>query len=187
MFINRIGKKTGGVINAQVSAGADDGYWFSSSGDFYSNGQADTIGNPGGAYGRAHIFARFPSIVIPAGVTIKAAHIEVYLSSIDLGKLAGNRIYLNHEQAPTAPTTDVAAENKTLTTAYVDFNPATPVDCWKTSADISSVVQEVVDAHGPLSAILILWRNNGLVNNSGRIRTSDYPGNAHGMKLHVEW
>ena len=185
MFINRIGKKTGGVINAQVSAGADDGYWYPSDGNFYPNEQTDPIGYTFG--GRAHIFARFPSIVIPAGVTIKAAHIEVYLSNIYAGTLAGNRIYLNHEQAPTAPKTAVAAENKTLTTAYVDFNPATPVDCWKTSADISSVVQEVVDAHGPLSAILILWRNNGLADNFGRIRMSDYPGNAHGMKLHVEW
>ena len=185
MFINRIGKKTGGVINAQVSAGADDGNWYPSDGDFYPNEQTNTIGYSDG--GRVHIFARFPSIVIPAGVTIKAAHIEVYLSSIDAGTLADNRIYLNHEQAPTAPTAAVAAENKTLTTAYVDFNPATPVDCWKTSADISSVVQEVVDAHGPLSAILILWRNNGSVKNFGKIRMSDYTGNAHGMKLHVEW
>ena len=184
MFINRIGKK--GVINAQVSAGADDGNWYPSSGYFYPNEQISTIGCF--AYGgRVHIFAMFPSIVIPAGVTIKAAHIEVYLSSIDAGKLAGNRIYLNHEQAPAAPTTSAAAENKTLTTAYVDFNPATPVDCWKTSADISSVVQEVVNAHGPLSAILILWRNNGSGVNFGKIRTSDYTGNALGMKLHVEW
>ena len=185
MFINRIGKKTGGVINAQVSAGADDGNWYPSSGNFFPNEQTSAIGYTYG--GRSHIFARFSSIVIPAGVTIKAAHIEVYLSSIGAGTLAGNRIYLNHEQAPTAPTTAVAAENKTLTTAYVDFNPATPVDCWKTSADISSVVQEVVDAHGPLSAILILWRNNGSVGNFSWIRTSDYTGNAHGMKLHVEW
>ena len=184
MFINRIGKKT--VINAQVSAGADDGNWFPSSGDFYPNEQTNTIGYT--HVGRAHIFARFPNIVIPAGVTIKAAHIEVYLSSIEAGTLADNRIYLNHEQAPTAPTTADAAENKTLTTAYVDFNPATPVDCWKTSADISSVVQEVVDAHGPLSAILILWRNNGSGEyNYGKIRMSDCTGNAHGMKLHVEW
>ena len=183
MFINRIGKKTGGVINAQVSAGADDGNWVP--GYFYSDQPSVPIGCSGSE--RCHIFARFPSIVIPAGVTIKAAHIEVYLSSIDAGTLADNRIYLNHEQAPTAPTTAVAAENKTLTKAYVDFNPATPVGCWKTSADISSVVQEVVDAHGPLSAILILWRNNGSGNNFGQIRTSDYPGNAHGMKLHVEW
>lgn len=184
MFINRIGKKTGGVINAQVSAGADDGYWYPSYGEFYPNEQTDVIAYFGGV--RAHIFARFPSIVIPAGVTIKAAHIEVYLSYIN-GTLAGNRIYLNHEQAPTAPTTAVEAENKTLTTAYVNFNPATPIDCWKKSADISSVVQEVVDAHGPLSAILILWRNNSLVDNHCAIRTSNYTGNAHGMKLHVEW
>ena len=61
MFINRIGKKTGGVINAQVSAGADDGNWFPSSGNIYPGDQTNTIGYSAG--GRAHIFARFPALL----------------------------------------------------------------------------------------------------------------------------
>lgn len=74
------------------------------------------------------------------------------------------RIYFNNVDAPTAPTTWNTANNKILTTNYVDWAPgAWSPGQWYTSPDLTLVLQEIVNRTGRAraGAMLALVKDNG--------------------------
>ena len=182
MFINRIGKKTGGVINAQVSASADDGYWYSSDSSFSNSTPKLSYGYNG----YLSLFARWIGITIPGKPAILSASVQVYVA--DTMGAVTVRIYFNNVAAPTSPTSYATAIAKALTTAYVTWTIPATVG-WQTSPDISAVIQEIVDEHGPFSngAMMMIFSPSASDGDANNIRSFDYSGNLHGPKLNISW
>lgn len=184
MIINRVGGMgpSGGSIAKQVAASANDGSWYSGDSSFSNNGTTLTYGY----YGYFSLFARWIGITIPGKPTILSASVQVYVDSTNGAVTV--RIYFNHEAAPTSPTSYATAIAKTLTTAYVEWTIPATVG-WQTSPDISTVIQEVVDAHGPFSngAMMMIFSPSISDDDINDIRSFDYSGNLHGPKLNITW
>ena len=179
MYINRIGSiGGGGVIDAQVDAGANDGGWDESASTFSNNSNSYAIGN----YGYRHIFARWTGITIPAGVTIKNSYVQIHASNYGA---VSTHLYLNDNAAPTAPTNYSTAIGKVKTTANIAWVVPSAV-AWATSGDISALVQELLDsyvsfANGAIMMLLISDIADKDMNNIDMYEAS------FGAKIHIEW
>jgi len=184
MIINRVGSMglSGGAIAKQVEASADDGYWYSGDSSFSNS---STVLNYG-AYGYSKLFARWIGITIPGKPAILSASVQVYVA--DTMGAVTVRIYFNNVAAPTSPTSYATAIAKALTTAYVTWTIPATVG-WQTSPDISAVIQEIVDAHGPFSngAMMMIFSPSASDGDVNSIRAFDYSGNLHGPKLNISW
>ncbi len=96
-------------------------------------------------------FALFPNVAIPQGATIDSATLKYYLMQSDNASTIPTKIYGNDVNDAVAPTTVSEYNNLVKTTAYVSWN--CPIldseeDTSVTTADISTVVKEIVDRAG---------------------------------------
>lgn len=180
--INRIGRLVGGEFEVQVNATANDGYWYSGA---FDNSSEYLMFGYGNLVGVVNTFARWAGFVIPAGAKIKSAYISVYVVAFN-GTLNGNRIYFNDAAAPTAPTNESTANGKTKTSAYVAFDPSGATG-WKTSGDISAIVQELVDSYGTLTSAMMILGVSSTTNTYADLYSYNRAGNTYGPKLYVKW
>jgi hypothetical protein len=137
------GEKIKGVIEAQVNAGADDGFAARTPEVF----RADSTGITIGTALKFAAFLRFSDLKIPANATITKAYISVVPT---VTNQAGPLVSISAADAadPSAPTTasDFYARNRTASS--VNWN-ASSWDAGESenSTDISSVIQELVDSY----------------------------------------
>jgi len=179
MYINRIGRVgVGGVIDAQVAAGADDGGWDQSESTFNNKSNAYAIGN----YGYRHIFSRWTGITIPAGATIKNSYVQIHAGNVGV---VSTHLYLNDDAAPTAPTNYSTANGKVKTTANIAWVVPSAV-AWAKSGDISALVQELLDSYGSFEngAIMMLLISDMADDDMNNI---DMYEASYGAKIHIEW
>lgn len=173
---------SGGAIAKQVAASADDGSWYAGDSSFSNSYTTLSCG----MYGYFGLFARWIGITIPGKPTILTASVQVYV--VDPTGAVTVRIYFNDDAAPTSPTSYATATAKTLTTAYVEWTIPNTVG-WQTSPDLSAVIQEIVDSHGPFSngAMMMIFAPSVSDYDVNSIRAFDYSGNLHGPKLDISW
>ena len=155
-------------VNLQVSAGNDDADQSRDGSTYYSRTggvltirrqTADSTINDAGA--------RFQSVSIPQGAIIQTATMDLYLWNAGFDdvqcEIFGHDTDDAAEFASSAGTNDVVT--RTQTSASVAWNDsALGAAGWKTTPDISSVVQEIVDRGGWASGndlALIFSSDNG--------------------------
>lgn len=170
------------TLNYQVSAGGDDGDFTSSSID-----PTDTLANFGSVFGISSIFAKFAGVTIPAGATITAAYISIYIHT-KVGTTSACKIYFEDAANPAAPTTAASVNGRTKTTAYVSYTPPGSYG-WSNSGDISAIIQELVDSYdysaGKSMLLLLMGAGSGL--NYSTIQTYETSDATTGPKLHIDY
>jgi GH18 family chitinase len=172
------------VIDRQVGASADDGYVLVGDDDIDIISADVYTGN---TYTQEHAFYRFTNITIPRYATIVSAYFT--LMEYSSGGTPLTSIYAIKENNPTAPTTCADYLGRTLTTAFVDWDTDPGEDNnWNNSADISAVIQEIVDAYD-LSADPIVIMHKDRSSGAGNYRKSEAWDNevTWAAKLHIEY
>lgn len=175
------------TVDYQVGASADDGYWAGSSFRASNSYTVGRVGHDASAYN--HLFSRFAGVTISAGATITAAKISAYYGGSS-GWTGTGRLYFNDAANAVAPTNSTEADALALTTAYIDWNPAwSDPGKWYDSGSITAIIQELVDSYSYASgsAMQLVWKGTNTDNSWGGVRLYDYTGNAHGLKLHIEY
>lgn len=157
------------ISNAKPGVGADDGSWGIGSWTGFDNSANDvTFGDQGGGSFVANNFVRFPGLAIPIGATITAATLTLRSTAGLSGAGTAKRlIYADAADNSAAVATRNDGVGRTKTTANVAWD----VSVWTsttdyTSADIKTVIQEIVNRAGWVSgnAIQLLLIDNGTPN-----------------------
>lgn len=155
----------GTVLNLQVGASTDDGYWSDTAGTGTTFGDTEArlfIGHHNtSTIDVTHSWHRFTGVSGLSGVTIDDAVFSVFGDAVDSGSGILTKISADDSAAPTAPTSAANADGKTLTTANVDWDdPGLSTTAHTAAPDISTVIQELADSYDP-SAIVIHWKDDG--------------------------
>ena len=176
------------TIDVQTAASGDDGHFRPAGTNYSSAGTTLIIGRHSG--GEAYQgFARFTGITIPAGSTIDTAYISLLQTSVAGVDTIYLKIAAEDADNPSAPTTAPDGAGRALTTARVDWDPASwSANTWYDSPDISAVIQELVDSYTISGdAIQIFILDDGSANDDNRsVRTYDHAA-GNGPKLHIEY
>jgi TolB protein len=137
------GEKREGIIAAQITAGADDGFVARTPEYFSADSKALTIGTDL----KFDAFLRFPDLKIPANATITKAYIGVVPA---VTNQAGPMVNISAADVanPAAPTTssDCYARKRTASSVNWDASSWAAGES-ENSTDISNVIQELVDSY----------------------------------------
>lgn len=146
------------TFNGQVTATADSGYIYPTSGFDTAEGWC---GWDGSALNDS--FARFLNVTVPKNATITTAKIQYRAVSSTGRANVQTSIYFNKVVNATSPTTFATYNSKALSTAFVNWDApsAWAAGTWYDSPDISSVIQEIVNQGSWASgnAMLLLHKN----------------------------
>jgi len=168
-------------VNYQISVGANDGYWSSSS--FQSGTSVSPVGT---SYS---FFGRVLGVLIPNGATINSAVIQV-LSSSGNSLSVNTKVYLNDENSATAPTSVATADGKAVTSG-IDWDISSwSSGSWKTSPSIITPVSEIINRIGWESGndMMVLWKNDGgAAGKYIQFCNFETTGNVSGLKLVVTY
>lgn len=104
-------------------------------------------------------WARFTGVSGLSGSTIDSAVYKAWGNTGSAGSPL-TKIFADDSAAPTAPTTEAGHNNKTRTTAGVDWDGVLTNDVWNDSPSLNAVMQELADSHDP-SAIQVLHDDDG--------------------------
>lgn len=168
------------TVDYQVSAGADDCNW--QTGFYASNGTAIRLGRS--LFGAYKIAARF-AVTLPAGATITAAHVSLYINTIYRSPTAD--VYAEDAANPGAISSEEDGESRSLTTAKVAWSS---YDLgWTDSPDISAVLSELLTdySYAAGKALQIILVGTSARNNYVVARAQESAGNTYGPKLHIEY
>jgi len=167
------------TVDYQVSAGADDCYW--RTGIYSGNGTNLYLGSVVGAY---KIAARF-AVTLPAGATITAAHVSLYITN-KYGSPTAD-VYAEDAANPDAISSEKDGESRSLTTAKVTWSSYD--SGWTDSPDISAVLSELLTdySYAAGKALQIILVGTSASGNYVVARAQEYPGNTYGPKLHIEY
>ena len=175
------------TLNLQVASGNDDAHEAETGYGFTVSDPNLLIQAAANNYDRWWAGLRFDGVTIPQGATITSASLQTYkTSSNDI--LA--TIYAEDVDDADDFSTTADVSGRTLTTASATWTDSSgTVSDWVTSADISSVIQEIVDrgswASGNALVVIVAGRANGS-NVSGFIRS--YNGDTiYAAKLDIEY
>jgi hypothetical protein len=111
-----------------------------------------------------YVGIRFPNITIPQGTTISSAYIDFVVDEVQTGSTSLTLRGQNADNAAAFATTGYNISGRPLTTASVAWNS---VPSWstigdtKTSPDIRTIVQEIVNRSGWSSGNALVVRVNG--------------------------
>jgi hypothetical protein len=170
------------IVEYSVSAAGDDGYWTGSDfiTDYFAFGWSD---------GAQIAFCRFLGITIPAGATITAAYISLYITYKN-GTPSPARIYADDSAIPTAPTSAATGNAKTKTTAYVSMGDPAAGD-WRNSEELKTVIQELVDSYsyasGAAMQFFVVGQSGSNYSNWMADLYEDPSTHSHAAKLHIEY
>lgn len=130
---------------------------------------------------------RFQNVTIPAGSTLIAATLSVYVHNANYDS-PNIEFYC---QAADDPGTFSADEDwftgRSWTTNKATWNATDIGTGWKTTADFAAALQEVIDRGGWASGNAIVIGTKGLTGTSMRIRTWDYDSGASAPVLNVTY
>jgi hypothetical protein len=99
-----------------------------------------------GKYYSHNPYFLFTDVAVPVGATITSAYL-VFVASAQSGNAYPTKVYANLATSPTMPADAAAAAaiyTSGLTTAYVDWTQTAAAGT-KTSPDIATIIQEIVD------------------------------------------
>lgn len=170
----------GTTVDYQVSAGADDCTW--RPGYYAGNGITFYLG--GSSSGAYKIAARF-AVTLPAGATITAAHVSLYITSISGSPTAD--VYAEDAANPGAISSWGDGESRSLTTAKVAWSSYK--SGWTDSPDISAVLSELLADYNYADgkALQIILVGTSASGNFAVARAQESTGNTYGPKLHIEY
>jgi hypothetical protein len=192
------------TIDVDTGASADDCRvrWDGSSWVIDVASGAATAGYLTGGYTKLGCGFRFPGITIPANSTINSSYISLASPSNCTGTGTNTRITGDKEDDPAVWSTIAnyqarrgtvvgGANNNYITTAQVSWDNI--VDWyypnWYNSPDISSVIQELIDANAPNNeALALFWDDHD--NRSSNYRNGyawDNGSGSHAPQLHIEY
>lgn len=101
-----------------------------------------------------------PGTAIPAGATITAVDFQYYQAASPTGNPV-IRVKFEHEANPADFTTGSMPSARAATTNYYDYSPGTGTGYKSLNTQqMIDALQEVVNAHGPLSAINVICGDN---------------------------
>lgn len=166
------------VLDYQVAASADDGQYYP--GGIFQN---DTIVLYFGYYS-AKVFARFVDVTIPKGAKITAAYMSFNVTDI-YGTPPECALLFEKAANPSAVSSTSDGENRAITTNYIGY-AASEVG-WQDTADISAIIQELVDAYDYSAGSAMQMFYGGAPGTNYGLVTS-YDGNSSlAPKLHIEY
>ena len=151
----RFGEVCDMATTVNITAGGDDGYWFT--GTFNNSDVSFAAGNNAGILATA--FLRFDNVLIPPGATIVSA----------IHRLGANpngtpllKIYAEDADDPTAVTSEANGHVRVLTTAAVDWDDVT-LGVADETPDLAAIIQEIVDRPGWQSgnAMQFFYKDDG--------------------------
>lgn len=147
------------VLNLQVAAGADDGYWGTFG--FVTNTAGVYVSSAGG--GVTSSFGRVTGATVPNAATISSAIATLKRYTGDTGTI-DYKVDCYAEDNATAPTSGADAAGRTHTTANTTGSVSGGSAEADWAVDITSAVQEVVNRAGWASgnAIVVTWIHGGV-------------------------
>jgi hypothetical protein len=137
------------TINVSTVAGADDG--FADASTLYNTQTYVEMGNDATVSYDAYF--RFVCS-IPAGATITSAYLYYVATQFTAGTLL--TIYVEHQAAAAQVTTAANLAARVRSTAHTHWTTGYGDSAWHQSPDFSAALQEVVTAHGPLTAVQVI-------------------------------
>ena len=196
------------TLDYQVTASADDigVYWNGSAWATDGTGSAaQYVGYVSSGVNKFGAGIRFTGVTIPAGATITSAYISI--EAVGNYSLTTVNSYITGDKENNPATfstladyqarrgTVVGGANNNYNTVQVAWNSigSWTTDTWYNSPDISTIIQELVNAHAPTNeAIALFWddHNGGstaTANTYRRSYTFEQTGHVSGAKLHIEY
>lgn len=149
------------TISERVAASADDAH-DTETGEFpgYSHTSTLFVGLNGGGARTTRVGMRWV-IDIPASATIDSAYLTLTEVAFDGGDTL-LRIHCERAQSPVTFSSANDPYSRTLTTAFVDWTaPEVTPGSTIQSPDFAAVLQEVIDNHGPIDALVVVILDNG--------------------------
>jgi hypothetical protein len=134
----------------------------------------------------AHFGFRFLNATIPPGPTINTATIQTYNHSTSYDGIHCNIYCEDVDSASTFTASTNNIEGRSRTTASVSWSQDSAGTGWKTSPDISSAVQEVVDRAGWSSGNSVATLLDLTSGASWQIRMWDYDS-SYAPKLDIDY
>ena len=184
------GQASGQTIEVQVTAGEDDGYAWSSTGQSLTLSSMKTGAQAGSTPPFYMSAMRFANVDIPQGATIINAYLKICAYDSEISSdLYGE---LKAEDADDAASFSDARRmgSVTTTTASVnwDHTSAWTMNSWLTSPDISSVISEVTSRSGwnPGNSLVIVYGARNTSGSARRISTFDR-GADYAAKLEITY
>ena len=171
------------VLDYQVASSADDGCWWATT--FQKNSTVLYFGYYN-VY-LAKVFARFVDVTIPKGARITAAYMSFNFSHIN-GTAPECTLSFEKTANPAAVSSVADGDSRTLTTNNIGYT-VTDVPGWRNTADISTIIQELVDAYdySAGSAMQMIVCGGGPGMDHGKENSWDADSNLLGPKLHIEY
>jgi hypothetical protein len=184
---NSSGSTYYGSMAVQLNAGNDDAHENSAGGSFSSTTTAVYLSSNSVSSARYNGGFIFDNVSIPHGATITSANISSYVFSTSFDD-ANVKIYGNDLDNANNFTTEADVTSRICTTAYTSWVSNSLGTGWKTSPNISTVIQEIVDraswTKGNSLGIIV----KGNSNTSKYLYVYSYNnGAAYGAKLNVSY
>lgn len=170
-------------VDTQVGAGADDGYRYYTS-TFNSSNAYTYSGYFTSA--ESNSFHRFTGVSIEG--TIDVSYVEAYRYATTAGT-PELKVRAVDEDNPDAPTSAAEYDADPVTDAGVDWDGVWDYGVWNQSPSLNTVFQELVNSYTISNdAVIVQLRDDlGTGTNYNKGRSYDYTGNAHGLKLWIEY
>jgi hypothetical protein len=193
------------VIDVNTGASADDCimYKYNSTWTFSYTSSWACVGSAGTSENKRGSGLRFTNITIPAGSSIGSSYLSIKATITTANSTVNSRITGNKENNPAAWSTIAdyqarrgtvvgGANNNKITSAQVNWDniPSWSSNTWYNSPGISTIIQELVNAHAPNNeALALFWDDHeyrgGAYNRT--CRSYDYDGATSAPKLHIEY
>ncbi len=179
------------VIDLQVSASGDNGYWYEDGSTFgtASSGSTARVGKSS-AGPSANKFFRFANVTVPAS-DIDVATFKWRARGTTSTATVHTSIRAIAADNASAPTTNAEAIGATLTTASVAYNniSAQTNNTWYTAPSIVSVIEEVTSNSGWASgnALVLYWEDT--TSSAGAFRVTNFysDSSSSAATLHIEY
>lgn len=177
------------TLEISIAAEADDGYLYPTTDSFFdSTGVQAILGSddPGGGAREAAGWFRFV-VPIPNSADISTAYMKSYVNSCGAG--VHLKIYAEDQDNPAATSDAADFFAATLTTAAVDWDPAsTDITGVFNGPEIKTVIQEIVDRAGWASgnAIQLMVRNDASTADR-KIVIATYESASQEPRLYIEY
>lgn len=170
----------------QVGQGSDDGYENENSGSVVITASTLWLASSTNASARIWGVCRFCGSLPPKGATISVAYTSVYGAHATYNN-ANVDIYAEDGAGPTTLTTATGdITDRTRTTASTAWAADSVGTGWVQSPSLVSVIQELVNDYA-VTAIALIFKPRTDTVKLFQIRQQNFTGNAHGVKLHLEW
>ena len=164
-----ISVSSGGSVSIPISAGDDDAeenITGSSIGTMSRSSSGMDLGNQSGT--EVYVGLRFQNVGVPQGAIISNARLKFKAKANDTGAITIHIGQEDEDNTLTFKGSKVNISSRNLTSAQVSFAPVDwTVDLFYNSADISTLVQEVVDRGGWTEGnamTFVLWSDPGETN-----------------------